>query len=233
MEKQAVYKLELSAIEANQLDGKVNEAAQKIIDQAKMSLSLSSSLSEVQKKLICELVERAKKNGKLIRRKSSSQVCPSCGKSAGYYTYPRNGRYHKKGDINYDQEKSLSVIDYEDRSVSFRNRVWRGCCKECELVFEAALKKALEGVKAELPKELSDFTYKKYENKECKACGWKGHEGQLKKLPTMMGDGYYFGKCPSCDAENRAFGNRPIETIEGYTIIEIAPELKPTNPEQQ
>ena len=56
---------------------------------------------------------------------------------------------------------------------------------------------------------------------ECKKCGWIGHDGQLGKLRTLLGDGYYLGKCPDCGAENHAFTVENIVALEGFEVVEV------------
>jgi hypothetical protein len=64
--------------------------------------------------------------------------------------------------------------------------------------------------------------YTKQSNMKCSKCNWEGHEGEMGKLRTLMGDGWYAGKCPSCGVENTLFSN-VIKPTEGYVLTENAP----------
>ena len=62
---------------------------------------------------------------------------------------------------------------------------------------------------------------KRYDDVKCKLCGWEGHEGQMGRLPTLIGDGSYPAYCarrPECRAEN-GWGRSDVERTGGFTIV--------------
>lgn len=62
--------------------------------------------------------------------------------------------------------------------------------------------------------------YQRWDRCRCKRCKWTGHDGQLGKLRTLMGDGFYPGKCPSCGEERRPLGSDPFERLDGFDVVE-------------
>ena len=78
-------------------------------------------------------------------------------------------------------------------------------------------------VQAEFPKhwEAASHKFRRYDNRACTRCGWSGHDGQMRPLRTFMGDGFYPGGCPNCDAENSPLGQTIIKRGEGFTVVEV------------
>lgn len=58
----------------------------------------------------------------------------------------------------------------------------------------------------------------RHSNRRCTKCGWEGHEGEMGRLMTLMGDGYYPALCPECGAGDRLF-SRDVETRDGFTVV--------------
>ena len=56
---------------------------------------------------------------------------------------------------------------------------------------------------------------------------WEGHEGQVGRLRTLLGDGTYPGKCLSCGVEHRPFSVSPLEIIDGFVVVEEPFEVRP------
>lgn len=209
---------------ASLLDGLTDDETQKVIDAAKERLHLldiNAGLSELHAKFIHDVVNEAKKAGKLTFKYDCITYCSLCKRSDGYAKYKRDGRYHRKGQIDLSKPLSFRAIELKHSFVTVKNYVSLGGCTDCMDMILPPLVAALRDVKAELPEALAGpVRYKRYDLKQCTACKWEGHEGQLGKLRTLMGDGYYAGKCPSCGVENSLFVHA-IKTVEGFHLEEI------------
>lgn len=204
------------------LDGKCSEKIQKEVDAAKSRISAASTyahLTPLQAGFIADAVSEAKNTGLLVKRGVGLSYCPVCKKSGGYAVYKRSSRFHRKGEKDFSKPLTLYGIELADRFVSIKGYASCGCCRECFDTILPDLKKALEGVRAQLPKDLQTTPFKKFKKMKCNKCGWEGHEGQMRKLPVMF-EGYYPGGCPSCEAENRPLGATHIETVSGFVVVE-------------
>lgn len=206
------------------LDGRCSEEVQAKVGSAKDRIAMRSVLPDVSPEVagfVSDAVNEALKNGKLIYRHTRLMSCEICKKSAGYAVYKRSGRYHRKGEKDHSKPLYLSGVELADRVVVMTGYATLGCCQDCMKEVVPVLAKALIGIKAQLPDVLKldgAPTYKKMDNMKCK-CGWTGHEGEMGKLPTLLGDGYYPGKCPACGAENR-FLCSEIKKSEGFTLVQ-------------
>ena len=84
------------------------------------------------------------------------------------------------------------------------------------------LAEALRDVDCEVPAKLRAEGAPKrvrYQNRRCTECGWEGHEGQMIREQTVLGDGTYPAGCPSCRASNRFLGRTLVEIVDGYTVL--------------
>lgn len=82
----------------------------------------------------------------------------------------------------------------------------------------------LTDIPAELPEQLQAPDaprWKRQARRHCTACGWDGHEGQMRRKRTLFGDGDYPAGCPNCDAENSPLGRHIIELVDGFTVVEV------------
>lgn len=217
-----MYELKLTAEEAVLLDGKVNKEAQLIIDNAKLALTLVDA-PEWAAKMVSEIIAEANKSGKLRHAHKYVNYCKACGKSAGYATYKRNGRYHLKGQIDYNKPLRFSAWEVADDFITCTNSVRLGYCEYCKDTILPALQPLLQTTKAEIPETLSGVPKKwvKSPHVKCTACAWEGHQRQLGKLRTLLEDGFYYGACPSCGAENKLFTNK-INTLTTFEVVENA-----------
>ena len=215
--------------ELSLLDGKCNEKVQEEVVKAINRLGIKHKLDDVPEHLqdfVTRVVEEAEKNKLLVFRHRRASRCKVCGKSAGYAKYARNSRSHKKGAPNYDRPLTFSGIELAQRSVTMQNSLDVGCCADCWEEAESYVKTALTGIEAELPAQIGDSTkYKRYRNRKCK-CGWMGHEGQMTKKRTMMGDGYYPAGCPECGLENSLFSTNNIELAKGYALVGLEKDAR-------
>lgn len=215
------------------LDGRCRPEIQARVDQAKArlaSIAANPELPEPVAKFLADARNEAENTGKLVWRHIRLRSCSVCKKQAGYAKYTRYGRYHKKGDDNHDRPLTFAGYELADRSVTIRNYATLGCCHECWMRIQPELARTLSDVRAEIAEQITGRppTLIRYKNRQCTKCGWTGHEGEMRKLPTLMGDGYYAGGCPKCQAESTLFGN-DIKLIDGYTVVPTSIKFAPPN----
>lgn len=211
------------------LDGKCSENTQKEVIAALARIECAKSHPELPEKLakfIASAVDEARNEGQLIYRSCNIHTCKTCGKNGGYYKYPRNGRYHRKGESNYSKPRYISGVELADRFVIMQGNPAVGCCNECFEQVKPFLAAALENIPCQVSERITGHPtrWKRYKKRECSKCGWTGHEGQLGKLPAMMG-GFYPGKCPSCGTENRLFGMDLVKSVNGFDLVEVTGSL--------
>jgi len=213
-------KVELTDEELLLLDGKVSPEIQTLIDNIRDRLLIEkkySELSELEAKLIQDVVEEAKKTYLLIFQYKRLRHCSTCNKSAGYAVYKRSSRHHRKGEPNYDKPLTFLGVELAKRFITWQGHATLGCCDSCFKKLQPYLTTALVGFPVELPEELyaeGEFKYKAYRLAECTKCGWKGHEGQMGKSRTVMGNGFYPNTCPSCKSKNEILSSNPIVKID-------------------
>lgn len=217
------------------LDGRCRAEVQAVVDQAKARLAMGAKLAHLPANLagfIADAVAEAEGEGRLTFQWKSIRSCALCGKDAGYAVHTRSGRYHRKGDTNYDKPRYLNGIEIARRFITIRGHAALGCCAECFNALKPALQETLADVRAEIPEMLlgRPSRFRRFSRARCTECGWEGHEGQMRQLLTWMGDGYYPGGCPKCPAIND-FGVRKIETVDGFEVVEVAPPAPPSAPD--
>jgi hypothetical protein len=206
------------------LDGQCSEKVQRDVDGAKARLSVASQIdSDIppeHRTFISRVVEEAENSGCLTFERWSLHKCDVCGRRAGYASYKRNSRYHRKGDPDYSKPLTFPGFEFAKRFVVSRGYATVGCCQECFNDLRPHLVRALENVKAELPERLMGYPskWRRWDNMKCKSCGWQGHKGEMGELPAMF-EGYYRGQCPECGAKNNAFGPMQIKTVDGFTLV--------------
>lgn len=166
---------------------------------------------------IADVILEARTNGRLTRLWRRIRYCSLCGAS-GEYRLPskrhKNERYYP-----------IHGVELAYRVVTMREHVALGCCDTCWHAVESTLLAALQDVPAEYPThwEGAPQRWKRHDNKKCTACDWTGHEGEMARLPTVMGGGTYPGQCPECGAKNEWLGPQNIETVDGFTVVEVSP----------
>lgn len=206
------------------LDGKCSQEVQAEVDAAKSRLQMRERIGSVDSHIadfVADAVAEAKKNGRLIFEHLQLRACKYCKKQAGYWPYARWSRNHRKGAANYDAPKYFYGINVAHRFIIMKGYASLGCCAECWEKAKPILLAELEGMKCELSKYLTGIEpkYRRYDKMKCSKCNWEGHEGQMGKLRTLMGDGWYRGKCPQCGSENSLF-NSVIKPSSGFVIAE-------------
>lgn len=217
------FLLSLTAEEAALLDGRVSAAAQSVVERAKEVLALSSSgLSEKEAAMVAEIVATARSRGRLTFAPRRIEACPCCGRRDGYYPHQRSGKYHRKGEPNYKTPKTFAGYDLDQGFIVMQGHIGVGFCETCRERVEAVLLPLLAGVEAEYPERWhgAPQRFRRFDHKRCTACGWEGHEGEMRQFRTLMGDGAYPGGCPKCPAENLPLGRRVIEPRDGFSLVE-------------
>jgi len=224
------FTLKLTASEAAHLDGLVSAEAQAVVDRAKDTLALSlSGLSEKEAAMVATIVATAREKGRLTLSRTRVSSCPCCGRKDGYFVYPRAGKYHRKGAPNYSAPKTFAAFDLNQGFVTVQNHIGVGFCETCRPRVEPVLLPLLAPLEAEFPAhwDAAPHKWRRYDNKVCKACGWEGHEGEMRPMRTLMGNGSYPGGCPNCEAANQPLGRTVIDRREGFTLVPIVRAAPP------
>ena len=221
-------RVDLTDMELLILDGNCSKEVQAEVEMAKQRIEAKESMPDVEPAIsdfVVQVVAEANKKGVLRLRSKSLSHCSVCKQSGGYYTYKRSSRYHNKGDLNYDKPKYLSGIELAVRFVTMTGYAACGCCSECWAKAKPIILEKIESgeIKAEVSESITGkpSRFKKCANKECSECGWKGHEGQMSKRMTLIGNGYYPAVCPNCGAENIPLGPTKVKDVDGFTLVEV------------
>jgi bacterioferritin-associated ferredoxin len=163
--------------------------------------------------LIADVIAEAKKEGRLIYRGVSVSRCGYCGARSEWKKPPRKRR---------EREYPVAGVDFADRFVVISRHITVGACRSCVEQALPVLRQELMRFPVQLPTALRSEgapVYQRWDRCRCKKCEWSGHDGQLGKLRTLMGDGYYPGKCPRCAAERRPLGPDPFERLDGFDVV--------------
>lgn len=205
------------------LDGQCREETQREVDKAKARLAMIAAIpdaSAADAAFIADAVTEAQSTGRLIFAHVRIRSCRVCKASGGYRRYTRNGRYHRKGDPNYDKPTYLNGVELAKRFVTMQGHATLGCCSDCFKRIQPALIEKLADVHAEISKGITgtDPAFKRFDKMTCEKCGWTGHEGQMRLLRAIM-DGNYSGGCPNCPAENRFLGPTLIKHQDGFEVV--------------
>lgn len=216
-----LYRFDLTAEEAVLLDGSSRPEIQSVVDRAKRELRLRNcELSPQEARFVDDVLEHAAAKGKLVFRHVRLRSCRYSGKTAGYATYTRSSRHHRKGDTNWKKPLFMAGVDLADSVIRMKGRAEIGCCLGFWKAVRPKLLPHLEDIKAEIPEEIMGHPphWRKWLNHRCSHCGWEGHEGQMGQVRTFMGDGTFRGKCPGCGAEN-GFLRTIVEVVDGFALV--------------
>lgn len=156
-----------------------------------------------------EIIKQAEKIGKLSWSYKQIRSCDYCDKKSDYYRYPRNGRYHRKGDKNFDKPIYYSGIKFNEGFVRIAG--YGDMCSECcskHRVKERIIDFILDNdLKIEIMKnDYKPGKYLKDDIRICFECNEEMLESQMSKEMVLMGNGYYPSGCPKCGAKSLAFG---------------------------
>lgn len=178
---------------------------------------LSPDMTWAERNLLASMVWGARKKGEFKWTHKEIIICDNCKASYSYAKYPRNSRHHRKGETNY--KKRIKCWGYHTPGGTI--------CSACMAKFKEHIIKWLEGEKVEIAKYVTgeEPKWKRYGNRKCTKCGWEGHEGEMRKKPTLMGGGTYHAGCPNCKAENMLFLT-PIDRADGYVVVPNKTEEK-------
>lgn len=203
------------------LDGRCSEKVQAQVDAARRRVETVAAMPDLKPALaglVADVVTEADKTGVVLWRPTRARLCPVCDKRAGYAKYKSGPR---RGTENYDKPLTFAAVEMADRFVRIQNHISLGACSECAEEAQPAITAALADVQAQVAPEIAAQdrpTWKRYSRKECPDCGWQGHEGEMRQLRTMMGDGTYPGGCPSCEFESRFLG-QSFTLLDGFDVV--------------
>lgn len=204
MSEQLLRDVPLSVDELLRLDGTVNLKAQAVIDKVKGVLSLGDDNPET--RFLASVRECAEKEGRLVWRHKRIGKCHICGFSGDYPMYksgPNKGRTNWNGPVS-----TKPGVELKEAFVTINGHVWVGGCAECVERLLPQIIECLKQVPCARPPQLQTDDYPAYKwsyERVCKKCGWRGHEEEMGKERTIMGDGWFPCKCPNCTASNYAF----------------------------
>jgi hypothetical protein len=179
------------------LDGKVNEVAQKVVNEVKEIMKYA----DIGDEMLAEIISLALKKGELTRNHREISECRKCGKHKTYKTITR-GR--KKGKLAYDHPLYVWGRTYLDGFVTIKGYSPFSYCDECTKEVEHTL---IDYIKInDLPIQLSDTEGWQKENaKICMYCGEKIWEFDMGLEYTLMADGRYYSECPKCKTKASLF----------------------------
>ena len=162
-----------------------------------------------------EVLRKAVERGELTWGSKKIRCCTQCdNKPSGYYTYPRNGRYHRKGDKNYDAPFSYSGIEPFQGFIIFTGT--SGVCRDCwynKYLPEIVHYITDNNLPVQLQKnDIAATRWTKDSIRVCFECGEEMYESEMGTSRTLMGDGTYKSTCPHCGAEETIFGRHHKST---------------------
>lgn len=217
-----LFKVELPLNELLKLDGNVPEVIQKVIDEAKKESSYGFDLP-----VMNEILKQSEKAGKLTWSNKQIRSCDYCDKKYDYYRYPRSGKYHSKGDKNFDKPIYYSGIKFNEGFITIQG--YGDMCSECCSTYKVKERLIDYIIEHDLKIQIMKNDYKlgKYLRDDiriCFDCGEEMLESKMSKERTLMGDGYYPSGCPKCGAKSIPFG-RSHKTTNKFGFIDN-PEAK-------
>lgn len=205
------------------LDGRCRAEVQAEVDAAKDRIAARMRYDDLppeQAAFIADVVREARSNGLLKWMGVRINHCPLCGWSG---EYPRYKQGPRRGQIKDNARRSKTAgVELADRFVRIEGHVLLGGCTECMDAVSDRLAEALRGVEAQVPDALradGEPVRVKHENRRCGDCGWEGHEGEMGRLRTLMGDGTYPGKCPECGVEKQPLGRQMFDRVDGFVVV--------------
>lgn len=205
------YDIKLSFKELELIDGKVSEDAQKVIELARKENSFGFSLV-----VMNEILRKSEENGLLNWRYKEIDNCSYCDdKPRDYYTYPRSGKYHRKGEKNYSKPKYYSGVKFNEGFVTIQGQgdMCLECCEKHNVIKQLIDYILDNDLKIQIQKnDYKDSKYLKDDIRICYNCETEMKESEMGKSSTMMGDGNYPSTCPKCEAKGSAFGKSHITT---------------------
>lgn len=199
-----MYDVQLSYEELILLDGAVSENAQAVIEIAKKEHSIGFDLP-----VMNEILRKAEETGKLTWKFKSIRSCSHCDKKYAYAKYPRSGRYHNKGDSNWDKPIHYQGVKFNEGGVTVAGS--GDMCADCfkkHNVLDQLIHYILDNdLKIHIQKnDIGTTKYLKDDVRVCFECKEEMLESEMGRERTMMGDGTYAATCPHCGAKSLPFG---------------------------
>jgi hypothetical protein len=119
-----------------------------------------------------------------------------CDRCKAFTTYPLYRSGPRKGQKNLSRPIKIWGVRIGNTYL----------CSKCYREVLQELAPTLLALPAEVNTPgIGDNGLRKYWMAHCSACDWRGHQGQLGNLPTIIAHGTYKGRCPSCGAANSMF----------------------------
>lgn len=201
------------------LDGKINDAAQKVIDDEKKKIDIGFEFDFMNEVILSSL-----KIGYFNWNADKMRSCNYCDKKRRNHVYDRTSRNHNKGDINYDKPIYYYGVTFNTGFITIAGSGL--VCNDCEKKYNVINRLKNYILDNNLPIELKQFQneskYKKDDMRICYQCMSDIYESEMGKLPAMFG-GLYPGKCPRCGAESLPFGKSHESTSQFRMILTNPP----------
>jgi len=203
-----IYDIKLTAQELLFLDNKVSESAQKIINIAKEELSYNFDLP-----IMNEIIRISLQKGKLSWTGKDIRSCSYCDKSSSYQKHMRNGKYHRKGDINYDKPIYYYGIKFNEGFVTIKGH--GDLCIDCLNKYNVINRLIDYIIENDLSIEIQKNSYKeskylKDNIRICKNCNSEIQESKMGRESTLMGNGTFPSICPLCNSKSSFANNHKI-----------------------
>jgi hypothetical protein len=215
-------RVELTDDELILLDGACTDEVQSEVDKAKLRIAAVQRHTDMPAhvaRLVADAVAEGVSHGRLLWQPKRINRCAYCGTDKGYVAYKSGPR---KGQPNYDRRIKVPGIEMAQRFVTVEGHAAVGGCTDCADAAADAITAELANAPCELPPHLRPAgapPKRRYDRKRCTKCGWEGHEGEMRRLRTVLGDGTYPGGCPSCDNESGLFRVGAFERLEGFDVV--------------
>ena len=179
------------------LDGKVRPAVQAVVDEAK-----AASACGIGDTTFAEIIRRATVEGKLTERRRYIGTCRGCDATTTYVKFQK-GR--NRGQTDWKRPIKVYGTSFMDGIVTMENHSSFGYCHKCEIDASNRIHKYI--IDHDLPIELpgKDSKWVKEAKLTCRECKKEMWEFDMGLSPTMMGDGFYYSKCPHCSAQSSLF----------------------------
>jgi len=203
------------------LDGNCSDGVQSEVDAAKRRIAECDGRENTALwRIIADAKTYAETHKKIsLRWNNCRYVCPVCGTGGGYHKRKRASKYYRKGDPDFKKPVLTYWADLGESHV--RDVVFLGMCRKCWEEHRETVALALDGLEAEIDAKITGHSpqWLRMDVFKCK-CGWVGSEGEMGRLPCLMGSGTYAGKCPKCNAENMLFGRDAIKRTGECVLVE-------------
>lgn len=212
--------IRLADTELIALDGQCRPDTQAKVDAAKRRLAAIDFRADLDPRhamFLAELATEAAEHGEVIWQGARIRSCDLCDtKPYGHFPFKSGPR---RGQPNLDRPRVYPAVEMASRFVRVENHITLGGCTDCMTALKPEIVAVLADIRCEVPTALAvegRVGWRKCDNRQCAKCGWMGHEGQLGRERTMLGDGTYPAYCPQCGAGG-AF-TRDIRTADGFVV---------------